>query len=328
MKILYYPDNNGVNEYSNRFKSILNKVGSVEGTSSRKIVKDIINFRVRTHDYIFVNWLESGLINKNGRFSFRGFAKCCLKLLLFKMTAKNTIYVRHNVYPHAVIDKDVKKAKYYTDLLESLCDKSFVHSPTITGERRVYIPHPLYQSVIIKKDFINNKPSRSYVFFGRITRYKKLDELIKHIPSDVQLTIAGSCDDEEYLHYLKELAPDNVHVKGGFISDPDAHALIESSQGLIIAHADSDMIVSGSFFYALSIGVRVLCVESEFLRWAERVLGNDILVCYKSIVDLGSDLSALPQRKSFDENLQVLINEQFGDEAILTAINDKIITQV
>ncbi|HEI9848383.1 TPA: hypothetical protein SLN67_001372 [Serratia marcescens] len=322
MKILYYPKNNGVNEYSNRFKTLLSKFGNIEGHTSKELLLSLTKFKFRKFDYAFVNWLESGLINKNGRISFYCLTKCYLKTWLFKLVSRRVVYVRHNFYPHAAVESDIKRARQYTDLLESLYDSVIVHSPVVSQDDKRYIPHPLYHSVIPQGDVV--PPLLSYVFFGRITKYKKLDQLIAAVPKSVKLTIAGSCDDAEYLNYLTGIAGDNIDVRAGFLSDDEAHLLINNSQGLIIAHSDSDMIVSGSFFYSLSSGVRVISVESDFLLWAEKELGRDIIVCFKDIASLGKGLSELKPRVRFDGKLNEVIGMNFSDETICNALKNKI----
>ncbi|OJT49837.1 hypothetical protein BSR04_00530, partial [Serratia plymuthica] len=93
-----------------------------------------------------------------------------------------------------------------------------------------------------------------------------------------------------------------------------------SSQGLIICHADPDMIVSGSFFYALSVKSRVICVETDFLRWANNTFGDDVVVCFRDIDDLREQLGRLPLAKEFDHHIIELIKDNFGQVAVAEKI--------
>ncbi|WP_261413056.1 glycosyltransferase family protein [Serratia quinivorans] len=326
MKIAYYPENTGTNDYSNRFKHILSQFGEVEGVSFKSIVKRFTKFKFHRYDVIFINWLDSGIIDNQGKVRNSLMVKAILKIILFKIVAKKVIYVRHNLYPHGTQIEDSSRAKRYADFLMKISGMSVVHSPVAATVDMHYIPHPLYKTdnEFIQGELLSDDKKDSFVFFGRINKYKKLEELITKFPLDKKLIIAGSYDDESYVEKLKSISSDNISILAGYIDDVTAEKLISSSQGLIICHADPDMIVSGSFFYALSVKSRIICVETDFLRWANNIFGDNVVVCFKDIDDLRDKISSLPPVKEFDHDVVKLIKDNFGQVVITEKIKSLI----
>ncbi|MGK8186615.1 glycosyltransferase family protein [Serratia marcescens] len=318
MKIAYYPKNTGTNDYSNRFKAILSNFGEVSGVSFKSIIGKLAKLDLARYDIIFINWLDSGIIDKRGKVKRILFFKAILRVILFKIVAKKLIYVRHNLYPHGTRREDTHRAKRYSDFLMKFSGQGIVHSPAAIKSGLDYVPHPLYKT---DNEFIHNQMQQVikddyFVFFGRINKYKRLEELMRSFPANKKLVIAGSYDDESYVEHLRKSAPDNVTIQAGFIDDATAELMISSSQGLIICHADPDMIVSGSFFYALSVKSRIICVETEFLRWANIEFGDDVVVCFKDINDLHDKISRLPPAKVFDDDIVERIQHHFSEASI------------
>lgn len=323
MKILYFPpDGKNINGYTARFRNILTHYGSVNELFYKNIIKDILKLRFFKYDLIFFNWLDSRLINKNGRYSKFSILKVLVRYTLARLASKKIVFVKHNFYPHHTYIPDIDKVKKSVNFLESLCTYSIVHSPICTNKNRYYVPHPLYQYPILPAPFQKNifEPNL-YVFFGRIVKYKNLHDLIISFPCDKKLIIAGNYDDDEYVNYLKELAGDNITISEGYIADDKARELLDRSQGVIISHSDVDMIVSGSFFYALTNHARVICVKSEFLSWAESQLGPECVACFDNLRNLTASLDDVPPRIEFTQQKINKINDLFGDATIIKSLD-------
>jgi len=164
-----------------------------------------------------------------------------------------------------------KIATIITDIGEKLCHTKIAHSGHLTSKGYAYIPHPLYN---LKLD-TQYKPkfNNYYIMFGRIEHYKKIETIIKNWNLEETLLIAGSIGDESYLNELTSMAQGkNIKFDARFIPDNEAANLVKDSKGVILAHADEDMIVSGSFFFAITLGVPVFAIENPFFNWLKQEL--------------------------------------------------------
>lgn len=285
-KIYYTPFTNSLNAYTERMKSILSVYGDIKRIDKNALFNKILNFDF--NDIIVVNWLENIMIDKKGEISFLGVIKVFIIFICFRCLFKKFIYVRHNHYPHACNKEKSKKAKKILDVLEQIAHVTVVHSPVEAKGSRIYIPHPLYNIESIQ----NKKNNSTFVIFGSISRYKKIENVILNFPKNLSLLIMGKCDDDEYLKELmkiKESKP-NVNIKSDYISDEMANKLISDSAGLLITHNDDDMIVSGSFFYAMSIECKTFVLNTPFFKWASEEIGDDYIKCFKNLDDMFSNL--------------------------------------
>ncbi|HTU60304.1 MAG TPA: hypothetical protein VMF89_17760 [Polyangiales bacterium] len=220
--------------------------------------------------------------------------------------------------PHETKRSDWRRAERVVDLYERwLFDCSLVHSPVEIATMRLYCPHPLYKHASATEPLPPQLAAFGtrafYVVFGRIEPYKQLEQLIRAFPKDKQLVICGRCSDPSYLDSITRAAPENVTVLHGFIPDEHAQWLIRRSQGVVISHASDDMIVSASFFYAISLAQRVFAVATPFLRWASAALGDDVVLVAEDLAGLCRTVSEAP---SGVPDLAVAIDQLFGDETI------------
>lgn len=321
-KIAYYPKVSGSNAYTLRFREILSRSGAVSLFDFRSFYSSFFKLKFRRYDSFFVNWIDSGLINRKGNVGVVNTLIVFLKLALFKIISKKVIFIRHNFYPHDVNEDSISKAKKYVDKIERFCGNAIVHSPLAVSEYRIYIPHPLYKYPIIRNELPSTIDLDTYIIFGRITKYKRIEDVINIFPKDKKLIVAGSCEDIQYVNYLKSISGDNIIINDGYITDADAVKLISRTQGVIINHSERDMIVSGSFFYALTLGMRILCVETEFMNWVSRSFGTDVVITYPNVVSLIAGLNEIPDRMPYNEKLITKINDDFGDEAIHLGIEN------
>ncbi|ENZ4855050.1 hypothetical protein ACSGEN_01555 [Klebsiella pneumoniae] len=323
-KLVYFPKSGGANAYPLRMQKILASFSDVEGLNLKGTMQEILKFNFSKKDVLVLNWIESDIIGKTGRVSLTGISKILLKILIFKLKFKKIIFVRHNIYPHKANKENSNKATKLVDKLEGLFDHKVVHSPVYTKDGYEYIPHPLYTYplVIDNKNLVecdNNK----FIIFGRILEYKKFEVIIESFPAEQELLIVGHCEDYGYLDKIKALIREkkNITIFPSYLDDKEAKELINSTGGLIISHADEDMIVSGSFFYGLTIGVKMYAVSTPFLKWAEEQFGNDIIETFPDVVSLCKRIERRPIREHISNGTISDINSSFSDEAIASSFS-------
>jgi glycosyltransferase involved in cell wall biosynthesis len=301
----------------------LSLYGNIKELNKKSILKIMLNFK--RADCLFLNWYENILV-ENGRLSIIGALKLIFSFVVFRMLFKNFVFVRHNQYPHNCLERDALLVKRVIDFLEIIPHKVIVHSVTEIKKGRFYVPHPLYDNV---NGFPENNGLKNYVIFGRITRYKKFEKVIERFPDNLKLIIAGKCDDMAYLDELNEMLKkhNNIEIIADFLSDHDARELIRNSKGLLITHNDSDMIVSGSFFYAMSLKSKVFCLTSPFFEWAEKELGSRYIDTYQSLEEMFLVLSNESRIAKKSIQFKKLPQDLFGDQVVLENLN-KIINNI
>lgn len=319
-KIIYYPFDTGVNKYGQRMKEVLSRLGVVESISYRKMFK----YPFKKSDLAIVNWVDNQFLNERGRVSLIGVLKVYLKVILLRLSSKKIAYVRHNVYPHNSHPDSIRILTRMTDRLSRFFDMTFVHSPVFSQTGEQYIPHPLYQYPLVIDGYSATKRDDDlYIIFGRVVRYKKIDEVIKFFPKNKRLIIAGFCEDEIYASELNDLIKErsNIQFISRFLTDTEAGQLVSSANAMIISHADEDMIVSGSFFYALSQRISIICVETPFMRWGEKTLSSEIVLTCSSISTMCDKISHRRLAHIYTDATITKINDLFSDEYIECELN-------
>lgn len=317
LNIAYAPRSIETNLYCARMIEALTRFGTVRGASIGRLSELLRPTGIQRFDHVFLNWVENGLVGTDGRVGFYRFLKIAAKISLLKLFVRNVIFVRHNHCPHGVAEADRARAKRHTDRLERLCHVAIVHSEREVRPGRLYVPHPLYRSVATADSC---EPEDYFILFGRLSRYKRIDSVLAGFPRNRRLLIAGACDDAAYLAELKALAGPNVTFRGEYLSESEAQALVMASQGLIIGHSESDMIVSASFFYAMSLGVRVFCLSSPFLAWAGEALGPDVVRVAPTLTELSGSLAEAEPRQPLEDKSLQRIEALFGDDAVHHAL--------
>jgi len=110
-----------------------------------------------------------------------------------------------------------------------------------------------------------------------------------------------------------------VIVRGGLVDEATGQALVARSAALVMAHADDDVIVSSSFFLAMSLGVPVLAVATPFLEWIAPRIGPRLL---RVAVD-ATGLAAIARDTSIgspDEADRATVERLLGDAAVHRAL--------
>ena len=336
-KVFYspFPSTNTENRYLNQNIKALQSIDGIDivplPSGKMNKIKFLCDGFLFKRDCIILNWLEN-LFRKNSRFSIYGACKFFLLLFFYRLVFKKVIYVRHNMYPHELNGLGAKAAKLLTSVAEKICSAKISHSEHMIEKGYTYIPHPLYEinDKFVGKHNISPQDNKNnyYVIFGRISRYKKIEHVVDKWDVEIPLLVAGSCNDVKYLEYLKKKSEGkNVIFESRFIEENEAQRLVANSKGMILAHADPDMIVSGSFFYSVTLGTPVHAVEKPFLRWLNKEKSFAGLYIYETPGELVRKLCHLQNSSSFNgetdrNNIRLQAELLFGDAAVRNAWHD------
>lgn len=272
-------------------------------------------------DVVILNWHENLLNIGKEKFSAIGVLKFFSYFLFFKVISRKVIFVRHNIYPHAMSGWRAFVANKLTSIVANISDYKISHSGHLIKYGYKYVPHPLYNIECNSVDQnYELKKNSYYVIFGRIERYKKIECVISEWNSEKTLIIAGSASDTAYLSELRGIAKDKpIVIISRYIEEKEAQLIVANAKGLIVSHADEDMLVSGSFFYALSLGTPVFAVSSEFFKWVKEqydFCGLFMFSTPKGIVEsVSADTHDVISRQEIIRQAQVL----FGDNTVYDA---------
>ncbi|EME4044149.1 hypothetical protein [Klebsiella quasipneumoniae] len=317
MDIYYFPWVGTTNQYPARFKEILSTFSNVKELKIKVLLKELLKLNFQRHDAVVLNWFESRLINQKGNVSLKGVLDLFFRLIILRLKFKKVIFIRHNRYPHETNERMIPLVIWLIKLASFLPTNLVTHSPIIDFNNHEYVPHPLYSYPLIGQASLADTSS-TYFIFGRINRYKKIEEVIEVFPSNKKLVIVGSCDDRNYLDELYALSGNygNITINPSFLADEEIKKLLSCCAGMIINHADKDMIVSGSFFYGLTVGVRMLVVKTPFLEWVEGKVSKNVLSTFSNTKELGAFLEKDIFPGGYLHSDIEVINNSFGDIAV------------
>ncbi len=271
MRILFYPEPDGANEYTS------NMVENIESVAGEAVyfspnIKDIVlrphkTFCYKKYDVAVINWLENNLRSEGNKLFVFGVLKFFVYILFFRLAARKTVYVRHNIYPHDIPPQQTETARKIIAFGERLFHKKVSHSGHLVDAGYFYVPHPLYQTqseTMAKAQQLQDY----YLVFGRVARYKQIHTLIENWPQNEKLLIAGPASDSAYVEELKASAQGlDIEFDIRFLPSEDVDAIMHNARAIILSHAGEEMIVSGSFFHAISYGLPVIATDQAFLSW-------------------------------------------------------------
>lgn len=325
--IAYIPADDLTNAYTIRMRELLSAFGPLEKFYFKARLMRLLKGDFRRIDVAFVNWIENDFIDRNsGRVSWRGTIKLLIKAVFLKLTTRQTVFVRHNLYPHTASAESARTARWLVDRYEKLFDMVFIHSGVhiTAAERnrhRHYVPHPLYNRAIDVARHVRppNCPERYFLAFGRIASYKRIENLIEHFPPDQTLIVCGAVDDAGYAAKLAHVRRPNVIFSPGYVPEDVAQTMVAGAQAVVIGHAESNVVASGTFFYALSLQCRVFAVRTPFLQWISTRLPADVLVLGEDIADLCRLISEV-RETPIPASSRQLIEAEFGDGAVKSAL--------
>lgn len=239
----------------------------------------------KRQSYVFLNWVEDFVYppEKCSKLQqFFRFIKAIFLVVFSKLFAEKVIWVRHNLKPHNS-QSSAKRYKAIVFLYKILR----IHETSLEEYySNPSLNHPLYLSddEILKKINERSNEDMKYevVFFGAVKRYKNLHNLLRSWPADVNIKIAGYCNDSVYKKEVVEIIESRklkVDWDDRFLTDKELNQLLEHSKFVLLPHADGTMISSGTFYHALSYGCNILVTESKF--GLQKSLDHEFVHLYK-----------------------------------------------
>lgn len=312
------------NSYVERNREILEQIGPVLEVPPplpllRRVLLRLCTFRSpKMFDVAIIHWREDVIVLGQNRPAVSGIFAYFLSMLLYRIVSSRVVYIRHNKYPHKVLPRYQDRVRRLISKGQSLCHAVVAHSPRYAEEHGYnYIPHPLYQLSLSEA----GEPSGEYVVFGAIAEYKKIEELVEAWGGDRKLLIAGPSDDPTYLAELQKLAADKaVQFEVGYQDQDEMGLRLENSNGVIIVNDPGSMIISGTFFFAMSSGAPVFARNDPFYDWVSSTSLRDYLRTFDTVAELADHIAAAGDRHGAESgSLRAAAVEHFGDEAVLRA---------
>src|SRR5690606_38812201 len=112
----------------------------------------------------------------------------------------------------------------------------------------------------------------------------------------------------------------NIELHPQHVDTATASDLVSGSKAMIIASAGSDMIVSGSYFFALSCSTHVVAIESPFYNWSVESNSAPGLSLHKDISSLVSSIEGFSA--THRAPIAAYASRNFCDEAVSLAWNE------
>jgi len=316
------------NAYIEKNRKILERIGTVvpvprPGPMFVKVLKQVLKTgRFRLYDVLIINWRENTLRSGNNTLHPLGVLEYFLSLLLHRAVCGKLIYVKHNSHPHNLPPHSIRTAEKLVRAGQRLANAIVVHSPeqAVKRNKTLYVPHPLYDVQIEHPaDNPTEQAEPPFVMIGRVQPYKKIDEVIANWEGSSRLVILGPSSDNKYLRQLEELAENrNIEFEIDFHPEHYLAERVSGSKGVIITNDNNSMLVSGSFFFAISCGARVYATDSLFFEWVR----TTSLAPYLFIADTLPQLTnlVLSGSVSSDPGIKSAVRAEaekyFGDKAV------------
>jgi beta-1,4-mannosyltransferase len=323
LRITCVPYTNDNNAYIGSMRRVFANFGLVSKFPRiGELMADLVRFRGQRFDVLVASWIDNKVVDRHGRPSVRGIAILLLQTLVYRIWARRIVFVRHNRYPHTTAPKYVPLISKLLDGYELLCSAVITHSGAELQGRRHYWPHPLYPIQAVGVDPLPAELDLApgyFVVFGRIEAYKRIDELIEKFPSNRRLLVLGTPGDPAYIRKLQTLQRDHVKVVPRFVDEAQAQLIIRRARALVLSHADADMIVSGSFFYAMSLGVPVFAVRTPFVEWIAPRVGEQLLTSEADLENLCSRIARSTEATIDLPDADRIVEQLFGDRAMQQA---------
>ncbi len=332
LRIAYIPFIDANNAYVSRMQDVLRTFGAVEKLMHpRLFVRQLVARRFRRYDATIFNWIENDALRQDTRrIDVRRAVIVLMKTLYAHLVSRRVVFVRHNIYPHAIAAGQEETARRWIDRYERLFHAVYSHSGARLERRHRYCPHPLYRSEdgrgVDVRAVAPGLPRDYFVVFGRVARYKRIVELARSFPAEKNLLIIGLVTDDAYGRELASVDRPNVYYRPGYLDDAAAQNLIRNSNGVMLAHAGESTVVSGSFFYAMSLPVPVLAVETPFLRWVESQVGDALLMLAPDLDGL-VELVRRFEPRGLPADAAAQLARAFGDEAIAAALKPVLLAE-
>ena len=253
MNFYISPLENSSNEYIRILSGIITNIDSVKvkGISSLSLS----HFMEREQNCAVLNWYEDSVFDrKKGLFSWSLLLVLFFKLIYIKIICKKIIYIKHNYKPHCSSNGSIifSLSKYFMGCAASI---KVAHVDNIDGFE--FVTHPLY---LCDKKVLGNIDSEhgrdvEYFIFGAVSRYKKLNDLLKAWPVGYKLIIWGRSNDIELEKEILDIINNrnlSVSWRNEFIEFEELNSKLLTCKNVIVNNDDDTMIVSGVFYHAIS----------------------------------------------------------------------------
>jgi hypothetical protein len=305
--ISIFPVYKGDNDYLLNLSLILkNSFTSVEfvGFPLKQMLKMVLN--KKKSDVLILNWLEDYPSLKKGllaegletlRFTFGMF--------IANVYYRKIIWVRHNFRPHLEHSKLCYRIICW--VISFFSDNIVTHRSVQEFDSAV-IFHPLY-----KKTNTKIAAPLDYLIFGNIKPYKNIPLILESWEPKRELRIIGKCKSAELNDQITALIKDrqpNVIYENRFMEAEELNGLLSSVNFVILAHEEASMIVSGTFYHAISYGANVILKDSQYAK----TIKNEFPLIH-IVKDFGDD--ALSSLAPFPrEEIIALANRTYSDKVI------------
>ncbi len=232
-------------------------------------VRDIWRLKsMRNHSgsIVVLNWFEENVARKSEN-NLLAWPLFVLKFRMLKLFGLKIICVRHNRRPVDEVSKQhIKVFNKAVKYLEDQSDAVIMHSEIEAHKLGInYVPHPMYPLFDAENNIDENQ--QHHLVFGKIKRYKHVDKLLTMWPLNTPLLVAGEIEDESYAGELKTLSNSrvlDVRFDSHRVSDDKLNRYFENSKAVVIPYVDSCCIVSGALIHALSAGLPIVTLKSDF----------------------------------------------------------------
>jgi glycosyltransferase involved in cell wall biosynthesis len=322
-RIAFVPFEEPTNNYVARMQQLLSNFAFIEPIKPKGAIIRLLKGNLKPYDIVWVNWVENTILDYDGRLNLINVLRLFLKTSFLVLVAKKSVFVRHNHYPHSTKSKDAAFVTTIINVYELFFSVVVTHSGSEVNKNKSYCPHPLYtvvENINLTHKHSSSLPPEYFIVFGRIVPYKKIESLIKNFPSTKALVVAGSAPDKSYKDYLESLKIDNFYFLPGYLTESEAQALVTNAKAVVISHSDKEMVVSGTFFYAMSLGKPVFAVQTDFLNWIKPRISPKLLFLADDIDSLCGLIEKTSVETNSSETYQS-IQDEFGDEAVIAALS-------
>tara|TARA_R110002050_G_scaffold242271_6_gene378657 strand:+ start:8734 stop:9687 length:954 start_codon:yes stop_codon:yes gene_type:complete len=211
--------------------------------------------RAFSGDIVFCNWYENNAVRKGslGVIQILVFCLIC-RFLKFKL-----IWLRHNRIPHQVFGYRKYTALIACYFLAKLSFKYLSHGLKYAHEHGIeWVAHPLYF-----RSFDEGITGDYYVCFGRMMKYKKIEDILLAWSPGRHLYLCGKFE-RNYREVCEKIAQERklkVSIIDRFISDDELKTIVSNAKGVVVANDGGSAIISGVIFYAFSLGMKVYLVN-------------------------------------------------------------------
>ena len=301
-EVYVYPACSSGNEYIARTRRVI--AGAGFSVFAMPKLPGLAQMLGRRYDCAVLNWFEDRL--SGDRNLVLEFFKALLFLILVRLIFRKVVWVRHNLKPHGRHNR--KLYRLLIKLLSVCVDETVTHRK-VDGIESKIINHPLYSPLEVRE-----KCDRDidFLYFGVVSRYKGLEELLDNWPVDVNLMMTGKSDDASLTQRLKDIIRNRglrVEWNDAFIEHDELNTLIGRSNCVILPHLNNSMIVSGAFFHAISLGAKVIVRDGEFYK----EMSKELPFCRSfNITNIGADLREIQLAPYPSENCLT----KYTDESI------------